>query len=85
MKYSIEVNGVSRARVDRWADALMVSKAFAESTRAATVEIHEKGGDHTLLSSVKNGYTAVASDYPTDLLEEEPAQPVSPDPSELNR
>ena len=73
MKYSIEVDGISRARVDRWADALMVSKTFAEANKAATVEIHEKGGDHTLLSSVKNGYTAVASDYPT-----------STDPSDLN-
>ena len=82
MKYSIEVNGESRARVDRWADALMVSKAFAEANKADTVEIHEKGGDHTLLFSMSNGYTAVTSDYIANLAEEQPAQPVSPDPPE---
>ncbi len=79
MKYSIEVNGVSRARVDRWADALMVSRAFVEVNRADTVEIHEKGGDHTLLFSTKHGLTAVTTEYSTDLVEIEPPRPLSSD------
>lgn len=79
MKYSIEVNGESRARVDRWADALIISKAFVEANRADTVEIHEKGGDHTLLFSAKHGFTAVTTEYSTDLADTGPARPVPSD------